>query len=135
MRGKKYYTVKEWKKFRNNNYFDMQEMLCKKYEIILTDYKTKSEKILSLLSKINLKNIDKGIVRFNKVLQNFSESMDKVTSEIDSHETKDTQNIKSLWGSSDNSISIWGKTNNHTIWSSDDKHKSNLEKIWGKNYE
>ena len=66
MRGKKYYTVKEWKKFRNNNYFDMQEMLCKKYEIILTDYKTKSEKILSLLSKINLKNIDKGIVRFNK---------------------------------------------------------------------
>ena len=59
MNERKYYTVKEWKKFKNNNYFDMQEMLCKQYEIILTNYKTKREKIFSLLSKINLKNIDK----------------------------------------------------------------------------
>ena len=132
MNERKYYTVKEWKKFKNNNYFDMQEMLCKQYEIILTNYKTKREKIFSLLSKINLKNIDKGITQFNKVIQNFSESMEKLTGEIDSHKNKDKQNTELLWGQSDNPISIWGKTNNHTIWSSKEQHKSNLEKIWGK---
>ena len=106
MNERKYYTVKEWKKFKNNNYFDMQEMLCKQYEIILTNYKTKREKIFSLLSKINLKNIDKGITQFNKVIQNFSESMEKLTGEIDSHKNKDKQNIELLWGQSDNPISI-----------------------------
>ena len=104
MNERKYYTVKEWKKFKNNNYFDMQEMLCKQYEIILTNYKTKREKIFSLLSKINLKNIDKGITQFNKVIQNFSESMEKLTGEIDSHKNKDKQNIELLW---DNQIILF----------------------------
>ena len=83
----------------------------------------------------DLKKFDKGVTRFNKVMQNFSESIDGATSKIDRHEIIDKQNIKSLYGSSNNSISIWSKTNNHTIWSSDDQHKSNLEKMWGKNYE
>ena len=83
----------------------------------------------------DLKKFDKGVTRFNKVMQNFSESMDGVTSKIDSHEIIDKHNIKSLYGSSNNSISIWSKINNHTIWPSDDQHKSNLKKIWGKNYE
>ena len=104
MNERKYYAVKEWKKFKNNNYFDMQEMLCKQYEIILTNYKTKREKIFSLLSKINLKNIDKGITQFNKVIQNFSESMEKLTGEIDSHKNKDKQNIELLW---DNQIILF----------------------------
>ena len=63
MNERKYYTVKEWKKFKNNNYFDMQEMLCKQYEIILTNYKTKREKIFSLLSNFPLATFNMSSLR------------------------------------------------------------------------
>ena len=52
MKVKKFYTVKEWRKFKSNDYFDMQDMLCQKYDIILTDYKTKREKLFSALKKL-----------------------------------------------------------------------------------
>ena len=41
-------------RFKNNDYFDMQDMLCQKYDVILTDYKTKREKVFSLLKNITL---------------------------------------------------------------------------------
>ena len=63
MKEKKFYTVKEWNKFKNN---DMQEKLCQKYDVILTDYKTKREKVFSALKKINLKNFDRGVTEFSK---------------------------------------------------------------------
>ena len=44
MRIRKYFTVKEWQKFKTNDYFDMQEMLCQKYDVILSDYQTKKRK-------------------------------------------------------------------------------------------
>ena len=28
MKVKKFYTVKQWSKFKSNDYFDMQELLC-----------------------------------------------------------------------------------------------------------
>jgi hypothetical protein len=111
IRPLKKFTVKEWRKLSN-----LQEMLCKKFDIILTDHKTKREKIFSILDNINLKNIDKGIEIFNKSIQSFSDSMDKLVSEIDK--------------SSSNDVKIWS---DHTSLES---HKSqdqiNLEKIWGK---
>ena len=74
MRIRKYFTVKEWQKFKvrknnKNNYIDMQQVLCQKYDVILLDHKTKKEKIVSLLKIINLKNFDKGIAQFNKLFQ------------------------------------------------------------------
>ena len=67
MRIRKYFTVKEWQKFKTNDYFDMQEMLCQKYDVILIDYQTKKQKTFSLLQKINLKNFEKGITEFSKL--------------------------------------------------------------------
>ena len=49
MRYRKYYTVAEWKKFdqwaERINGIDItsQEIMCKKYDIILTDYQTADE--------------------------------------------------------------------------------------------
>ena len=51
MRQRKFYTVKQWKRFKRNDYFDMQDMLCQRYDVILTDYKTRKEKITSVLKK------------------------------------------------------------------------------------
>ena len=88
MKVKKFYTVKEWNKFRGNDYFDMQDMLCQRYDVVLTDYQTKREKIFSVLKKINLKNLDKGITGFSKLVQSFGGSMDQLTREIDSQKSK-----------------------------------------------
>ena len=130
MRDRKYFTVREWNRFKNNDYFDMQDMLCQKYDIILTDYQTKREKIYSALKKINLKNLDKGITGFSKLVQSFGGSMDQLTREIDSQKHKDKDNLDSVWGKSNNSVPIWGSSEDN--FDSQAQHKANLEKIWGK---
>ena len=128
MRIRKYFTAREWNRFKDNDYFDMQEMLCQKYDVILTDYKTKREKIFSALKKINLRNFDNGIAEFSKLVQSFGSSMDQLTSEIDSQKSKDTDNLDLVWGKSNESIPIWSDSEND----SGSQHKDNLEKIWGK---
>ena len=133
MKVKKFYTVKEWNKFKGNDYFDMQDMLCQRYDVILTDYQTKREKIFSFLKKINLKNLDKGITEFSKLVQSFDSSMDQLTREIDSQKSKDKDNLDSVWRKSENSVPIWSTSENSS--DSQSQHKANLEKIWGKKYE
>ena len=71
IRPLKKYTVKEWRKLSN-----LQETLCKKFDIILTDHKTKREKLFSILDTINLKNINRGMEIFNKSIQSFGGTMD-----------------------------------------------------------
>ena len=130
MKVKKFYTVKEWSKFKRNDYFDMQDMLCQRYDVILTDYQTKREKIFSFLKKINLKNLDKGITELSNLVQSFGGSMDQITREIDSQTSKDKDNLDSVWGKSENSVPIWSTSENNS--DSQSHHKANLEKIWGK---
>ena len=130
MKVKKFYTVKEWNKFKSNDYFDMQDMLCQRYDVVLTDYQTKREKIFSVLKKINLKNLDKGITGFSKLVQSFGGSMDQLTREIDSQKHKDKDNLDLVWGKSENSVPIWSISENSS--DSQSQHKVNLEKIWGK---
>ena len=121
MRTRKYFTVEEWQKFKTNDYFDMQEMLCQRYDVILIDYQTKKEKIFSVLQKINLKNFEKGIIEFSKLVQSFGNSMDKFTAEIDNKKISDKKNLESIWGPSKKQTPIWS-----------DNDSDNLEKIWGK---
>ena len=130
MKAKKFYTVKEWSKFKRNDYFDMQDMLCQRYDVILTDYQTKREKIFSFLKKINLKNLDKGITELSNLVQSFGGSMDQLTREIDSQTSKDKDNLDSVWSKSENSVPIWSTSENSS--DSQSQHKANLEKIWGK---
>ena len=130
MRTRKYFTVREWNRFKSNDYFDMQDMLCQKYDVILTDYQTKREKVFSVLKKINLRNFNKGVAEFSKLVQSFGGSMDQLTREIDSQTSKDKDNLASIWGKSENSVPIWSTSENNS--DSQSQHKSNLEKIWGK---
>ena len=130
MKAKKFYTVKEWSKFKRNDYFDMQDMLCQRYDVILTDYQTKREKIFSFLKKINLKNLDKGIAELSNLVQSFGGSMDQLTREINSQKYQDNDNFDSVWGKSENSVPIWSTSENNS--DSQSQHKANLEKIWGK---
>ena len=124
MRTRKYFTIEEWQKFKTNDYFDMQEMLCQRYDVILSDYQTKKQKTFSLLQKINLKNFEKGITEFSKLVQSFGNSMDQFTAEIDNKKISDKKNLESIWGPSEKQISIWS-----------DDNSDNLEKIWGKKHD
>ncbi len=91
MRHKKKYTVKQWKKFKRFDkketngkvyWLDVQEMMCKKYDIILTDHRTKKEKQKAFLRKLNMKNLNKGITTFNKGVSDFGKMMDQMSSEL-----------------------------------------------------
>jgi len=124
MRIRKYFTVKEWQKFKTNDYFDMQEMLCQRYDVILSDYQTKKQKTFSLFQKINLKNFEKGITEFSKLVQSFGNSMDQFTAEINDKKISDKKNLESIWGSSKKQTPIWS-----------DNDSDNLEKIWGKKHD
>ena len=124
MKVKKFYTVKQWSKFKSNDYFDMQELLCQKYDVILSDYQTKKQKTFSLLQKINLKNFDKGIAEFSKLVKSLGNSMDQFTTEIDNKKISDKKNLESIWGPSKKQTPIWSN-----------KDSDNLEKIWGKNHD
>ncbi len=146
MRYKKLFTVKEWSKFKKTKvkeidgikyYYDMQELMCKKYDIVLTDYKTKREQIIIFLKKINMKNINKGIDAFNKAVQAFGGSMDQLSKDLDGSEKSqsdnDKKNLEEIWGkSSKGDVKIW--SDHSTIESKSRKRQdeTNIEKIWGK---
>ena len=72
MRYPKKYTCKEWNRFS----WDMQEKLCERYIVILTDYKTKKEKLFQVIDKINVKNLNAGITKFNKGVNSFTKSIE-----------------------------------------------------------
>jgi hypothetical protein len=67
--------------------------------------------------------------------------MEQLTREIDSpkqkgsrykkttSKSKNDDNLNLIWGESNNSVPIWGKSE---YFDSDAKHKDNLEKIWGR---
>ena len=137
MREKKYYTVKQWNCFKNNDYFDMQDMLCKKFDVILTDHKTKKEKVISILKKFNQRNFNKGMNQFNGFMKDFGNSVDQLTREFDTVE-KDTPRQKSrdnqdlIWGKSHKSVPIWAATEDDS--DSQSRHETNLEKIWGRRH-
>lgn len=140
MREKKFYTVKQWSCFKDNDYFDMQDMLCQRYDVILTDYKTRKEKVIHILKKINQKNFNKGMIQFNGFMKNFGELINQFSQEMDSPKQKKYQKQKissnrknhnnMIWGESNNFIPIWGSSKSHL--NSQTRHEENLEKIWGK---
>lgn len=70
---KKYFTVKVWKKFDPR----LQAKLCQQYDIILTDYKTRTEKIARILKKFNKKNLDQGIRTYQDMMADFHTAINK----------------------------------------------------------
>ena len=131
----------------------MQEVLCKKYNVILTDYQTRKEKITLLLNKINMKNFNKGMDTFNKSLNKFSKTVDSLTASASKSSFKGFDQGKSMeglgkskneiWGDSNaNSVSLWGKPLRLTsqpvnIWpekpaKTESKSRNDMESLWGK---
>ena len=63
---------------------EKQEIILKKYDVILTDHSTRREKIVRILRKFNAKNLDAGLVKFNQGVDSFSKSMDQLHKELNS---------------------------------------------------
>ena len=72
----------------------------------------KYKKLESIFKIINMKNINQGIAVFNKTVQDFGDSMDKITGELSSdiekskkesvaREQKNKENLDKIWGKRD----------------------------------
>ena len=72
----------------------------------------KKELIIAILKKINMKDINQGIITFNKTVQDFGDSMDTMTRELSSdieksnrefeaRERKNQENLDKIWGKKD----------------------------------
>ena len=122
-----FFTVKEWNRFA----WRMQEVICKKYDVVLTDYQTRKEKTISLLNKINMKNFNKGMDMFNKSLNKFSKTVDSLTSNKSSfagfNQGKSIDETLGKTGFSKDEI--WGKEP-PSIWGKPIRLSSNKISIW-----
>ena len=130
MRYQKFYTVKEWKRFNrivereNGDDITAQELLCKKYDVILTDYKvnpilsykdlSKKELVLKIAKNFNKKNFDKGIKIFDEGVKGFTNSIDAVTSQLGHNDTNEPKR---------NNVKIWGSSPKVKIWSDKPRQK------------
>ncbi len=124
MRYQKFYTVKEWKRFdrvvERENGIDItaQEVMCKKYDVILTDYKInpivnlkdlpKKEVAIKILKQFNKKNFDKGMKIFDEGVKGFTSSIDAVTSQLGHNDTSTPKKNKvKIWSDSKCKVKIW----------------------------
>ena len=68
-----------------------------------------NKKLKTILKIINMKNIHQGIITFNKAVQDFGDSMDKITGELSSdieksnresnaREKRNQENLDKIWG-------------------------------------
>ncbi len=138
MRYTKHMKVKEWNRFD----WDKQELLCKRYKIILTDWQPKWKKRYDTLKKyVNQKNFDKGLDIFNKGVHDFSKQMDDMTKGLGGDPKNNKKNLDSIWGnkksgSNNNSIPLWGSKpregKRKRPKSKKNKTPSVDEMIWGK---
>ena len=129
-----FFTVKEWTRFT----WSIQEVICKKYDVILTDYKTRKEKTMLLLNKINMKNFNKGMDTFNRSLNKFSKTVDSLNRPISQDkntEERSSYSKEGIWGKE--SVSFWGKpglsNNRVSIWpekQSQSKDQKTDTEIW-----
>ena len=66
----------------------------------------------NILKIINMKNINQGISTFNKAVQDFGDSMDKMTSELSSDVKKSNMESEDrAKRNQENLDKIWGKRN------------------------
>ena len=149
----KYFTCKEWNRFNkivereNGNDITAQEVLLKKYDVILTDYKVKKRlnnkdyyfdingnqrtdpnltkkelavKIGKVIYKnANMKNFNKGMKIFDEGVRQFNDSISAFTKELGSNETKSPKNKVKIWPDKPKGI----KTRHVPIWSEPKKKK------------
>ena len=101
-------------------------------------------RVTTILKEINSKNISKGFEIFNKVMQDFGDSMDQLTKELASPKketsNKDKENLEKLWGQSKgkslkSDIKIWSDSSKNQSTSQRSRDEINLEKLCGKKKE
>ena len=151
MKYTKHFTWKAWKKFNTSvqpdNTFSfinfhtkkkesydsltMQEVLLKKYKIILDEYEPKwPRRYHSITAVVNQKNLDKSITSFNKMVNAFSSGLgDTAQTKRKSKKDHDV-----LFGKSKSTTALWGKSKKTSIWGDKPKRKSkkksNSLNIW-----
>lgn len=152
----KYFTCKEWRRFNkvvereDGNDITAQEILLKKYDVILTDYKVKprinnkdyyfdlngieridpslTKKELALkIGKViyknaNMNNFNKGMKIFNEGMKNFNDSISAVTKELGNN----TKSQNKLWSKKTKQTPIWSEQKPKRRY----KKRKSVQKDW-----
>lgn len=75
----KTYTAKEWKRFSP----DIQQELTNRYDVTISDYKTRNQKIRGIVTKKNVKNTAQKTVKGARRIDRGLRSFDRTISSID----------------------------------------------------
>ena len=123
MRYPKKYTKKEWSRFS----WEIQEILCMRYIVFLTDYKqpkTNLQKVFQVIDKLNVKNLNKGITKFNSGMTEFSKvvAAPKRTRSI-GHDYRGGTDIMDALGTVKH-VNLMGKSKSANIWGSTTRTKT-----------
>ena len=70
----KSYTIKEWKRFSP----DIQQELTNRYNVTISDYKTRGQKAKGIAKSFNKKNIVKAGRKTNAGVMKFSNTMNSI---------------------------------------------------------
>lgn len=118
-----YYTQKQWNRLDD----EIKENITKQYDVILTNHKTRRERLQEIIDVIDItmprgrKKLNSGIDRFNGIMDDFSDAMDRLSKDMSQIGPKgDISEI--MWGKKENtaepdiSEKLWGKKDkNYTI--------------------
>ena len=90
-------TLKAWNKFD----YESQVKILQKYDVILLDHSTKSQKIIKILRKFNNHNLNQGIKKFNDGVDALDHTMDDLSKSLNKGYGRDERPIKEqFWGKS-----------------------------------
>ncbi len=100
-------TQKQWNRFD----LEKQEVLTKRYHVIISDYKTKRQRIMAILDKVDItrpqgkRNLERGIKKFNDSVDAFDGVMDDLSKSLNTAAGKrDVPVHEQFWGKGKNSI-------------------------------
>lgn len=112
-----FFSVREWDRFT----WSMQEAICKRFSVILTDHKTSREKAMLFLDKINLGNFNKGVDAFGKYVNQFGKTIGSLSNSDKpyyfDHDVDRPNRVKfskdAFWSKS---VDFWGDSDKVSLW-------------------
>ena len=123
---KRYKKSMPWDAFKKFGYVKGQ-ILCEKYNIILTGHKTNAEKAHEILDKFNFENFNKGLTKFNKGMKQFNQMIGEQPKPAKERKSKrrkikDDDPMDFGLGPAPK-LNIWGKEAKPNLWGKQEKFK------------
>ena len=119
---KRYKRSMPWPAFKKFGWIKGQ-VLCEKYNIILTGHKSNAELAHEILDKFNFENFNKGLTKFNKGMSQFNKMIGENKSPKKSKGRRVKDDSMSFDLGPAPKLNLWGKEAKQNIWGKQPKFK------------